>query len=88
MKIHLDNENQQENINRVSLKIGKAITEFCSNNKQFYADDLRKYVSDHIGYVAPASADRILRDLRQKGILNYRVINRRKSFYEILPVAT
>ena len=34
----------------------------------------------------PASADRVLRDERQKGRINYRVIDRRNSYYESLCV--
>jgi ribosomal protein S25 len=33
---------------------------------------------------APAIADRILRDLRQRGVVEYRVLSRRESLYEVM----
>jgi hypothetical protein len=35
------------------------------------------------GIAAPASADRILRDLRQKGVIDYKVLGRRASLYAV-----
>lgn len=32
------------------------------------------------------TTSRVLRDMREKGIINYRVINKHKSLYEVLPV--
>lgn len=81
---------QKENIERVSSRIGVAITEFWSERigKQFHVEDLRKFVSAKVGEkVAPASPDRILRQLKQSGKVNYKIVSRRKSLYEALPVA-
>jgi hypothetical protein len=36
--------------------------------------------------VAPASPDRVLRQLRKQGVIDYRVVSRSASQYEILGV--
>jgi Fe2+ or Zn2+ uptake regulation protein len=78
---------QKEHLDRVSSRIGAAVLEFCREHHQFHAGDLHRHVEDATGIAAPASADRILRDLRQKGVVNYRVVSRRESLYEVLEVA-
>jgi hypothetical protein len=79
---------QTENLQRVGQKIGAAIMTFyeADPDAAFHADDLRDSVRDQCGKVAPASSDRVLRDLRKKGKINYEVTNRRKSLYQFLPV--
>jgi hypothetical protein len=77
---------QEENLERVSSRIGRAIIDFCRAHKRFHADDLRKAVISETGIAAPASADRILRDLRKRGVIDYRVLSRRESLYEIVAV--
>jgi len=72
---------------RVSSRIALSVMRFCAEHKFFHADDLRQWVIAETGIAAPASADRILRDLRQRGKLNYRVLDRRASYYETLWVA-
>jgi len=76
-------DEQQENIERVTARIGRVILEFCEFRDTMYADDLRKYVAQKVGKVAPGSPDRILRALRQQGKLDYEVISRSKSYYRI-----
>ena len=78
---------QTANISRVSASIAPHICHFLEShlNQEFHADDLRQYVSERT-MIAPGSADRILRDLRAKGICNYVVVNRAKSLYRALPV--
>ncbi|MCX8512645.1 MAG: hypothetical protein ORN83_12890 [Chthoniobacteraceae bacterium] len=83
LELGIVDEEQPEMLERINLRIGKAIIEFCSMQKKFHADDLRKHVSKNVGKVAPGSADRILRDLRSRGVLNYRVLSRRASLYEV-----
>ncbi len=78
---------QRENLERVSAQIEGYILEFAAavplrGHCQFHVEELRQYVADRVK-VAPASADRILRALRQQGRLNYRVVNRRASLYEL-----
>lgn len=80
---------QTENIARVRQAIATHIVKFIDGHlhKEFHVDELRRYVSDHVaGYIAPASPDRILRDLRQKGAVNYEVVSRSRSLYKALPV--
>lgn len=82
------------NLNSVTARIGeavKAFIEYKSNDVEprFYAADLRAYV---LGFthmeVAPGSSDRILRDLRQRGLVNYQLLIRSKSYYLALPLST
>lgn len=74
-------------ISRVNNAIAKHIEKFLGTHKEFHVEELRKYVFDNVnGYVAPASPDRILRDLRQKGHVNYVVVSRSQSLYRSLPV--
>jgi hypothetical protein len=75
---------QAENLERVSSRIARAIVTFCSEHKRFHADELRKFVIDQTGIAAPASADRVLRNLRQRGWLDYKILSRSESLYEII----
>ena len=75
---------QKKQLQRVGIRIRNSVIEFCSNHDAFHADELRKHVTEECGDVAPGSADRILRDLRMKGVLDYKVVSRRESLYEIL----
>jgi hypothetical protein len=76
---------QKEHLERVSARIGAMVIRFCRNRRDFHMEELRQYVVEQ-GEVAPASPDRILRWLRQKGFLDYEVINRRESHYRIKSV--
>ena len=81
---------QDENLNRVSCRIAPAIMEFheakkTENRPLFFAGDLREFVIHKVGSdLAPASPDRVLRDLRKRGLLDYRVISRSESKYEFV----
>ena len=77
---------QTTNLARVTAAIGKNVLAFCRSRGvqgTFHASDLHDYVG---ASVAPASADRILRHLRQKGYVDYIILNRRASFYQITSV--
>jgi Fe2+ or Zn2+ uptake regulation protein len=74
------------NLERVSSRIGAAVLSFCQAHKQFHAGELHQHVEQATGVSAPASADRILRDLRQRGVVEYRVVSRRESLYEVVNV--
>lgn len=76
----------QAHLARVSSKIGDAILAFCRGRTQFHMQELVDGVQDDGAAIAPDSASRILRDLRAKGVLNYRVLSRRNSHYELLPL--
>jgi hypothetical protein len=79
---------QTKNLQRVSQRIGVAILAFyeADPDAAFHADDLRDSVREQCGKVAPASSDRVLRDLRKKRKINYEVTNRRQSLYQFLPI--
>ncbi|KKK51240.1 hypothetical protein LCGC14_3116930 [marine sediment metagenome] len=50
-------------------------------------EELRSYVGRNlVGCIAPDSPGRILRQLRQQRRLNYDVISRRESLYQVRPV--
>ena len=73
---------QQEQLTRVTSRIGQAILEFCSPGRQFHADELREFVAERCS-VAPGSADRVLRDLRKRRLINYKVLSRAQSLYRV-----
>lgn len=75
-----------EHLTRVSANIAGAIMDFLARRAptgMFYAEELRDHVHVATGYTAPASADRVLRDLRQQGKVKYHVISRRDSLYRV-----
>jgi hypothetical protein len=76
------NGSQSEHLRRVAAKIGPVVLDFCSQYSSFHAAQLRAYVVKET-QVAPASPDRILRALRQKGFLDYEVVDRRASLYRV-----
>lgn len=74
---------QKEQLNRVRSKVALAILEFfgtLQHGDTFHAQQLRDHVASLVP-VAPASPDRILRDMRQRGELDYEIVNRRESLY-------
>lgn len=78
---------QKQELARAVESIREIILGFCRARplQQFCASELRHYVAER-SFIAPASPDRVLRALRQAGELNYKVVNRRKSIYELIPV--
>lgn len=55
----------------------------------FTADQLRNYVQNNVsGRISPSTTDRVLRNLRVQNVLDYIVLNRGKSLYRAVPVAT
>ena len=76
---------------RVHGQIAKAIIGFLRarmNNgwTEFHAADLREWVAARVP-TAPASADRILRDLRKSGRISYVVVNRTRSLYRVISIS-
>ena len=75
--------NQQLELFRVTDRIGELVIEFFDSvaiGGTFHAEDLRAFVDSHCKS-APGSADRVMRSLRKKGLINYTVINRTYSLY-------
>jgi hypothetical protein len=62
-------EEHAEHLERVSSRIGLAIIDYLREHRRLHAEDLRQHVVRETGIAAPASAHRILRDLRQKRII-------------------
>jgi hypothetical protein len=78
-------ETQSGNLSRVKAVIAPLILEFCKSRgvgAQFHMVELTEFVSQKTS-IAPDSAGRILRDMRQQGELNYKVVQRRESLYQI-----
>lgn len=74
---------------RVGKGIGPHVCAFwlerLAGLSDFRMEELRKFVAVR-AQIAPGSPERILRDLRKKGLVNYVVVNRRQSHYRALPI--
>ena len=75
---------QTTQLKRVRSRIGEIVKEFCRDNEgeDFTGSQLHQFVADRM-QTAPGSADRILRDLRQRGEIMYSVISRGGSTYHM-----
>lgn len=78
---------QGPELERVSHRIARLVIDFCRERRraehpEFFATELRVYVTQ-ASIAAPASPDRVLRDLRQKGRLGYTLLSRPRSLYRI-----
>ena len=70
---------------RVSDAISDTILEFercLAPRRTFQVEELRRFVTDRFPTIAPDSPGRILRAMRTKGLLDYRILNRRASLYQ------
>lgn len=77
--------NQIEEHLRVWCGLAHIIWAFCcerSTKDEWHMEDLRAWCCARAG-AAPASPDRILRSLRQEGLIEYTVVSRSKSRYRI-----
>lgn len=74
--------------NNQGQRIAKAVTEFVNDHieREFTAKDLRSFVLGRVDSVAPGSADRIMRQLRKAGVINYELVSRTQSLYKGLLV--
>lgn len=66
-----------------SKRIATAVTDYVNRhiNTTFTARELRMFVASRVDGVAPASSDRIMRQLRQTKKINYELVSRSKSLY-------
>jgi len=80
-----DHDDDPAERQRVNDRIGGAILDFCRDHagQQFHGKDLLAHVLAQVGEVAPDSPGRILRDLRRRRKISYRVVRRRDSLYEL-----
>lgn len=78
---------QPQHLARVRSKTAGAILRFFDDRavgQDFTAQELRDYVAARVPGIAPASPDRILRDMRSRGEVSYEVISRKNSRYRKL----
>ena len=79
-------------LDRVKSRLARPIVEWCKfclrrRDGRFQSEELYHYIDCKVRpRPAPGSADRILRELRRQGLIDYRVVNRRASLYEVLEV--
>jgi len=69
------------------MKLSDAIAEFCAANvgDTITAAGLYGYVSSKV-LCSPGSETRVLRQLREKGVVNYYVPEKKKGIYHITGV--
>lgn len=79
-----------EEHDRVKLAIRKHIIAFAMDHmgRHFHMEELTRYVRRQGPSTAPDSAGRILRALRQDGVIDYLLVSRHDSEYEIVSVNT
>jgi hypothetical protein len=90
-EVPVSDTQQELELRRVSARINKLVLSFCrdriaTNQNTFHMTELALWVSRH-NLIAPDSAGRILRSLRAKGKLDYIVVSRSESLYELKRVA-
>lgn len=85
------NQEQREQLIRVGDAIADYVMEFCRDvysdvftgtPPRFFMEELTSHVRSR-QLVAPDSAGRILRALRKLGKVDYFIVNRRSSLYEL-----
>ena len=75
---------QATELARVTAGIGRFVVEFFDSidiGSEFHASDLKQFVESRAEYGAPGSPDRVMRDLRKRGAVNYELVSRSKSLY-------
>ena len=73
-------------ITRVKTSIGDHVAAFFANRNhgdEFHGEELTDYVKRQAS-TAPGSPDRIMRQMRRAGELDYEVVSRSQSLYRIL----
>lgn len=74
---------QTAQIARVRGRIGQAVIEFARTRVgEFGIEELQRFVRERCA-VAPSSPDRILRQLRREGVLDYECVSRSAALYRI-----
>jgi hypothetical protein len=83
-----ERQQQHENLERVTERIGHAILEFFKAPRaQFRAADLHQFVEERVSRVAPNSPYRIMLALKRKRLIDYALISRSGSLYRIVRYA-
>lgn len=86
----MTNPQQSTELDRVSTRLAATILCFvrhCVANDEahFFMSDLLAHVSAQV-QCAPGSPERVLRDMRAKGQLDYKCVRRSNSLYKILSI--
>lgn len=78
-------QRQAAELTRVARNVASVILDYCRDRVgcEFSLRDLALYVMHHAN-ATPDSASRILRSLRQEGLVDYVVTSRSKSKYRII----
>ncbi len=80
---------QATELSRVTARIAPLVLRFCRNRKrtapQFRLAELTFFVGLH-AQVAPDSPRRVLSHLRDRGLVQYRLVSRRESLYRVTRV--
>jgi hypothetical protein len=73
---------------RNAVTVAELVGEFVRGRigSEFTAGELRNYVTNRIGGIAPGTTDRILRRLRAQYKINYLLLSRKESRYRSVPV--
>ncbi len=76
---------QTTQLKRVRARLADAVLGFCRLNigRTVRGSELHRYVADRVPLSAPGSADRVLRALRQDGTVQYTLVSRGGSVYQI-----
>lgn len=81
-----EREIQKQELQRVRSRLADAVLAFCAKRgvgSTFHLTDLLAHIRTQGDLGAPDSPSRILRDLRQRNLLAYTVVNRRASAYRL-----
>ena len=78
-------------LKRVESHIEDAVLAFCktrlAQNPYWFMSDLARHMKKYPGLkAAPSSADRVLRSMRARGIVDYYCASRALSYYKIVSV--
>lgn len=81
---------QAANLRRVQKNLDGHVLAFCRDVWQmkpprFFMHELTTFVRGRVG-IAPDSPGRILRSMRQRMLIDYVVVNRKSSLYELTAV--
>lgn len=78
---------QPRELARVTSRIGESVLAFCRGRvgQTFRAAELAQHVMHECGG-APASADRVMRQLKAQGFVDVSVVDRAGSLYRVLGV--
>jgi len=83
-----ERQQQYQNLERVTERIGHAILEFFKAPREYYrSDDLYQFVKARVSRIAPPSVNRIACALRAKGLIDFECIHRAGSLYHVVRFA-